>query len=275
MAAKYACLPVSALADHRLQANHLRVLGALWRFRKPGEQTVSPSREELAEVAGYAHERVVSKATVDLEMMGWIDKESGEGGRGIRAVYTLYVEAKTLTGGIRVSEPNTLPSGDRVSDPKPCPGEAGFSAPPTPMIDLSSKKQEEKKRSKTQKKRVVAKADEKTPGAVAFEAYAEAYERVYGLPPVRNAATNRNFVDLVKRLGAEDAAKVAGWYPTYSAEFHVKMGHMPKYLLSDCEHLRTLMLTGRTMTSSKARQADQRQTNLSAYEEWEQGENGS
>lgn len=96
-----------------------------------------------------------------------------------------------------------------------------------------------------------------TPGALAFEAYAEAYRQRYGTDPVRNHKVNIAFADLAKRLPAEEAPEVAAYYVHHSAAFYVQSGHAPGLLLRDCEKLRTEWATGRQVNAHTARQNEQ------------------
>lgn len=93
-----------------------------------------------------------------------------------------------------------------------------------------------------------------------WTAYAEAYAVAYGVAPVRNARVNATIAQLVARLGETEAAAVAGWYPTHRAHLYVHAGHPTTLLLRDAEKLRTEWARGRTMTSTQARQVDQRET---------------
>lgn len=99
----------------------------------------------------------------------------------------------------------------------------------------------------------------KSPGALAFDAYAEAYGHRYAVDPVVNAKVRGIFAQLVKRLGAEDAIAVAGWYPTHSFGLYVRSGHAVDLLLRDAEKLRTEWATGTRMTDVGARHADRRE----------------
>lgn len=92
-----------------------------------------------------------------------------------------------------------------------------------------------------------------------WEAYAEAYEARYGLPPVRNATVNGQLANVVKRLGAE-APAVARFYVGHNAHGYVKGMHQVGLLLHDAEKLRTEWATNRRVTDTQARQADRRQS---------------
>ena len=94
--------------------------------------------------------------------------------------------------------------------------------------------------------------------AEAWEAYAGAYKRRYGALPVRNAKVNSQLALLAKRLPRAELAAVAAYYVAHSGQRYVRAGHPIGLLLYDAEKLRTEWATGRRITETGARQADQR-----------------
>lgn len=78
-----------------------------------------------------------------------------------------------------------------------------------------------------------------------WEKYSLAYRGRYGADPVRNATTNSQIVNLIKRLGASDAPLVASFFVSLNDPWYVKQGHSVGVLLRDCEKIRTLWATGR------------------------------
>ena len=94
----------------------------------------------------------------------------------------------------------------------------------------------------------------------AWAAYAEAYLARYGTEPVRNAKTNGQFAQFVKRLPADEAPEVARWYVASNTALYVRSKHCVDLLLRDCEGLRTEWATSRRVTDTEARQADQHQS---------------
>lgn len=93
----------------------------------------------------------------------------------------------------------------------------------------------------------------------AWEAYASAYKRRYQAEPVRNAKVNSQLKAFVARLEAEDAPAVAAFYVGHNAGRYVRAGHPVGLLLYDAEKLRTEWATGRRITETGARHADQHQ----------------
>lgn len=90
-----------------------------------------------------------------------------------------------------------------------------------------------------------------------WHAYSQAYSNRYGVEPVRNAKVNGQLVQLVKRLGAEEAPRVAEFFVGHNAPFYVKARHPVDMLLRDAEGMRTQWATGIKATSLEARSAEQ------------------
>jgi hypothetical protein len=92
-----------------------------------------------------------------------------------------------------------------------------------------------------------------------WNAYAAAYEKRYGVPPVRNARVNGQLSQFVKRLGAEEAPQVAAWFVWHNNRYYVQKTHSVNCLLADAENLRTEWATGRRVTATAAQEADRLQ----------------
>ena len=85
-------------------------------------------------------------------------------------------------------------------------------------------------------------AARKAANAAVWQAYADAYRRRYGIPPVRNVTVNSQIAGLVKRVGAEDAVLLALDYLKQDAKMYEF--HPLGLLLRDCEKLVTAMKIG-------------------------------
>ena len=105
----------------------------------------------------------------------------------------------------------------------------------------------------------------KSAGALTFDAYAEAYQARYKVPPVSNAKVRGQFAMLVDRISADEAPHVAAWFVAHNNAYYVQRGHSIDCLLHDAEKLRTEWATGRQVTSTQALQADKTQTNFNAF----------
>lgn len=103
------------------------------------------------------------------------------------------------------------------------------------------------------------------PTADVWDAFAGAYQRRYGVEPVRNATVNGQLANFVKRIGADEAPAVAAFYVQSNHRTYVGAKHPVGLLLRDCEGLRTEWATGRTVTETQARQLDRRQSNANAF----------
>ncbi len=100
-----------------------------------------------------------------------------------------------------------------------------------------------------------------------WAAYRTAYALRYAIDPVRNAKVNGQIKMLVGRLGLSDSPLVAAHYLTCNSAYYVQRGHNLDSLLADAEKLRTEWATGRSMTSTRARQIDQTQANMGIVSE--------
>jgi hypothetical protein len=87
-------------------------------------------------------------------------------------------------------------------------------------------------------------------------AYSDAYRVRYGTDPVRNAKVNSQLAQLTKRLGEEEAPRVAAFYVTHNAAFYVKAMHAIGPLLADAEKLRTEWVTGQKMLGMTAQHVE-------------------
>lgn len=100
-----------------------------------------------------------------------------------------------------------------------------------------------------------------------WNAYSTAYFNRYGAEPVRNAKINSQIAQLVQRLGAVDAPGVAEHYVRSNSSYYHQRGHSIDCLLADAEKLRTEWATGKTMTTTRARQIDQTEANRGVVDE--------
>lgn len=122
--------------------------------------------------------------------------------------------------------------------PAPEPPPPAPPAGPPPMLPAPPPRQQRTPAPKA------ARGDEPpAPSVLAWNAYAAAYERRYGTPPVRNARVNGQFAQLVTRIPQEDAPHVAAFY--VGIGFYAKANHSVNLLLRDCEGIHTRWKTNR------------------------------
>ena len=98
-----------------------------------------------------------------------------------------------------------------------------------------------------------------------WDSYISAFQRRYRIAPVRNAKTNRNMLDFVKRIGEQEAPLVAEFYLQHNKSYYVSKSHDVGTLLMDAESLRTQWATGNRVTATQAQQADRTQSNFDAF----------
>lgn len=96
---------------------------------------------------------------------------------------------------------------------------------------------------------------ETTEGSATWNAYAEAYAKRYGRPPVSNGKQYALCAQLVKRLGA-DAPLVAAFYVTHGSRFYVQALHPLGLLVRDAEAMHTQWGAGHQVTEALARKLD-------------------
>lgn len=103
-------MPADIALDERLTKTHLRVLIALYSFRKKNTDTAWPSRKKLAERCGLL-EHKISTATTELVELGWVRKV-GNGGRSRACQYELTIPemfAETVPESGTVPKSETVP----------------------------------------------------------------------------------------------------------------------------------------------------------------------
>lgn len=99
------------------------------------------------------------------------------------------------------------------------------------------------------------------PTTPVWTAYAAAYERVHGEAPVRNAQVNGQLTQLIRHLGAEEAAAVAAHYLTNRGALYVAQRHPIGLLLRDYQKLRTDWATGRQINATVAKRNEETEAN--------------
>ncbi|WP_239482385.1 helix-turn-helix domain-containing protein [Neisseria elongata] len=95
-----------------------------------------------------------------------------------------------------------------------------------------------------------------------WAAYRQAYLDRYGVEPLRNAKVNGQIAQFVRTVGAEDAPKLAAFYPWHNGGFFVQRRHDFGLLLQSAQQIRTDWLRGEQMTAARARQTENTQSNL-------------
>lgn len=87
------------------------------------------------------------------------------------------------------------------------------------------------------------------PPLTAWGSYAAAYQRRYGVQPVRNAKTSAVLGKLADRIPADEVPAVVAFFVAHDGPLYVRSGHAVELLLRDAEKLRTEWVTGRTIAT--------------------------
>lgn len=98
-----------------------------------------------------------------------------------------------------------------------------------------------------------------------WNAYASAYRRRYGILPESNRKTRGQVAQFVKLVGAEKAPMMAAYFPTHNGRWFVQCRHEFGLLLKSYQQIATDWATGQQMTETRARQAENTQSNLESH----------
>ncbi len=114
MSGDFVLAPNAILRDERLSKIQLKVLLTLFSFRdNKTTKPVCAMRETIAARCGYSV-RVITRATSDLEQLGWLTK-TGNGGRSSPCLYELHAP-ETVPESDEVYEPETVPGSETVPE---------------------------------------------------------------------------------------------------------------------------------------------------------------
>lgn len=101
-----------------------------------------------------------------------------------------------------------------------------------------------------------------------WAAYSAAYAARYTVAPIRNAKVNAAVKGFVQRIGYDESPAVAAFFvASVNDAFVVRNTHDFGLLLKSAEGYRTQWATGRAVTATAAKQADQTAANYSAVDE--------
>jgi phage replication O-like protein O len=91
-----------------------------------------------------------------------------------------------------------------------------------------------------------------------WNAYKTAYEKRYGIGPIRNAKVSSQIKQFVARIGYEESPQVAAFFVSHNDQFYIRKVHSVGVMLADAEKLRTEWATGKQFTQSDFKTAGQR-----------------
>ncbi len=101
-----------------------------------------------------------------------------------------------------------------------------------------------------------------------WAAYCQAYATRHGVAPIRNAKVNAAVKGFVQRIGYEESPAVAEFYvASVHDAYIVRQMHDVTLLLKGAEGYRTQWATGRAVTATTAKQADQTAANYSTIDQ--------
>ncbi len=84
-----------------------------------------------------------------------------------------------------------------------------------------------------------------------WQSYSDAYEKQYGIPPIRNASVSTAIRAFCKKVPHHEAPKIAAFYVSHNNNFYVQKTHSVFLMSKDAEGLRTQWATGRLNGSAK------------------------
>lgn len=111
----------------------------------------------------------------------------------------------------------------------------------------------------------------KISNARVWEAYASSYVSVYGHEPKRNATTNSQISQIVKRLGEEDAVEVVKFYLTHTDSFYIRSLHTLGPCLKNAEALHMQRLRNQKITSRDVKAFEKTEHYAAQLERLEKG----
>jgi phage replication O-like protein O len=90
-----------------------------------------------------------------------------------------------------------------------------------------------------------------------WDAYKTAYEKRYGIAPIRNARVSSQIKQFVGRIGYEESPHVAAFFVSHNDSFYARKAHSVGVMLADAEKLRTEWATGKQFTQPEFKTAGQ------------------
>jgi hypothetical protein len=99
-------------------------------------------------------------------------------------------------------------------------------------------------------------------GTETWEVYSKEYNLRYGVELKRSQKTSGQCANLVKRIGKNDAPKVAKFYFEAQNDYYQQRFHPLDLLLKDCEAIKAEMINGRQIPMHKLSNYDQGQIHI-------------
>lgn len=105
-------------------------------------------------------------------------------------------------------------------------------------------------------------------GTLVFDAYRQAYERRYGVGPIRNGKVNSICSTIVQQVGIDEGKALMHFYLQQNVSWYLQKSHAIEYALKDLQALRTNMLNNKAMSSREAQQADKQQAQQNVLDDY-------
>lgn len=96
-------------------------------------------------------------------------------------------------------------------------------------------------------------------------AYARAYQKRYGVEPVRNAKVSGQLAQMVAQIGVEKSMAVASYFPSHNKAYYVQRYHSVGVMVADAQGLLTEIETGRKVNAETARRNEKTDANEDVY----------
>ena len=112
-----------------------------------------------------------------------------------------------------------------------------------------------------ERKRPVRRVKDPAPSTELFEAFNVAYKQRYGVEVARSSRSSAMLKNMLARIGRDDSLMVIQYYLTHNKAFYVQEQHELRYMVHDCEKLRTEALTGKRVSSNQAKILERDQAN--------------
>ena len=141
------------------------------------------------------------------------------------------------------------------------PSEIGSGIAAAPETEILEAQTPKPAGQKTADEKIRANPDNKR----AWDAYASAYRRRYGILPETNAKVRGQVAQFVKLVGADKAVALAAYFPTHNGRWFVQRRHEFGLLLKSYQQIATDYALGQQMTETRARQAENTQANLESH----------
>ena len=161
------------------------------------------------------------------------------------------LEQRRQAGQRRAMKHTTPPEALEAAKPAESPPPAAPDPPAAPLPEKPKKSRSARSSASGEKP-----PKEESPTSGVWLGYMVAYQRRYGVFPVRNAKTAGMLAHLIRRIPRAEAPHVAEFYVGSDNPLYVRSGHCVELMLRDIEKLRMEWATGRKSNGTHALDAN-------------------